>query len=131
MAIEWPQHLVERIAAGQWVLFVGSGLSASSRNTAGDSPLTWTGLLTELCSRVTDSDLKQAGDDLIAEHQLLAAADHIRYCLDNQNALNTYHAALKRAVEGPPGDLFVPSELFDRLLALDPRIVFTTNYDKL
>src|SRR5205085_1727538 len=37
----------------------------------------------------------------------------------------------KRSVEGPPADPFRPSAIFERLLGLDPRIVFTTNYDKL
>ena len=34
-------------------------------------------------------------------------------------------------MEGPGGDPYQPSALYDVLLALDPRIVFTTNYDKL
>jgi hypothetical protein len=75
--------------------------------------------------------LKAAGEGLVMENQLLSAADHIRHCLAAQNDLNGYHSALKRAVEGPQGDLYRPSELYDHLLTLDPRVVFTTNYDKL
>lgn len=131
MPVEWPDHLVERIAANQWVLFIGSGVSASCTNDAGASPPTWTGLLRSLCDLISDDEMKRAGNSLIDEHQLLSAADHIRYCVDIQNALNSYHSTLKRAVEGPPSDPYRPSPVFDDLLALDPRIVFTTNYDKL
>lgn len=131
MPVTWPLHLVERITANQWVLFVGSGISASSKNRAGESPPTWPGLLSTLCELISDKVLKSTGERLISQHQLLPAADHIRHCLDGQRALNNYHASLKRAADGPVGDLYEPSRLFDLLLALDPRVVFTTNYDKL
>lgn len=131
MAVDWPTHLVERIAAKQWVLFIGSGVSASCENNAGESPPTWADLLTRLADLITDPGEKSAAHHLVDGRQLLAAADHVRYCLDRQNALNSYHSTLRRAVEGPPGDPFNPSPVFDDLLNLDPRIVFTTNFDKL
>lgn len=131
MAVAWPAHLVDRIAAKQWVLFVGSGVSASCRNRSGESPPTWSDLLRRLANLMQDKSEKQVATDLISSQRLLEAADHIRYCLDRQNALNAYHTTLKRAVEGPTADPFSPSELFDDLLNLDPRVVFTTNYDKL
>jgi hypothetical protein len=131
MAVEWPTHLVERIVAKQWVLFIGSGVSASCKNSAGQSPPTWADLLTRLADLITDPAEKSVGHDLIAGRQLLAAADHVRFCLDRQNALNSYHSTLRREVEGPTGDPFNPSPVFDDLLNLDPRIVFTTNFDKL
>jgi SIR2-like domain len=131
MAVDWPSHLVERIAANQWVLFVGSGVSASCVNGADESPPTWPGLLRSLSELITDDDQKAVGLRLIETNQLLSAADHIRYSLDGQGELNGYHRALKRAVEGPQGDPFEPSVIYEMLLSLDPRIVFTTNYDKL
>jgi hypothetical protein len=131
MPVNWPQHLTERIAAEQWVLFIGSGVSATCENSAGESPPTWSALLTTLCDLIPDPGEQHIGRDLIARNQLLSAADHIRYCLDHANALNSYQTTIRRAVDGPLGDPYTPSLVFDDLLTLDARIVFTTNYDKL
>ena len=131
MQVEWPPHLVERIAANQWVLFVGSGIAATCANSAKARPPAWEALLRQLCALIRDLDLRKVGDVLIDQQQLLSAAEHIRYVLADENKLNTYVATLRRAVEGPSGDAFQPSPLYDVLLSLDPRVVFTTNYDKL
>src|SRR5581483_934021 len=131
MAVDWPLHLVERIAADQWALFIGSGASASCRNDAGVSPPTWIKLLNRLTEVINDQEARQIAEQLIARRELLAAADHIRYVIDGEHNLNTYLTRIKQAVEGPPGDLFKPSSFYDELLGLEPRVVFTTNYDKL
>jgi len=129
--VDWPEHLVGRIAADQWVLFIGSGVSASCRNAAGASPPTWPGLLTRLCDLIADPNSEAIGEGLIQKRDLLSAADHIRFSLDEEGNLNSYLTTLRQAVEGPAGDPYQPSELYDQLLALEPRVVFTTNYDKL
>lgn len=131
MAVTWPPHLISRIAANQWILFLGSGVSASSQNTAGLSPPTWSALLTQLCALISDEDAGTVGKRLIENGELLAAADHIRYTLDRENNLNGYLSAIRTAVNGPPGDFYVPSSIFDTLFSLEPRVVFTTNFDKL
>jgi hypothetical protein len=131
MAVVWPQHLVSRIAANQWVLFLGSGVSASSKNSTGASPPTWSDLLGQLCGMISDDDARVVGERLIGNRELLAAADHIRYTLNQENNLNGYLSAIRTAVNGPPGDFYVPSDIFDTLFSLEPRIVFTTNFDKL
>jgi hypothetical protein len=80
---------------------------------------------------IIDADARELGERLINNRELLAAADHIRFTLDRENNLNGYLSAIRTAVNGPPGDFYVPSSLFDTLFSLEPRIVFTTNYDKL
>lgn len=127
----WPQSLVDRIAANQWVLFIGSGVSASCTNRAGDRPPTWEELLTTLCNLIADDDHRGVGEQLIAGREFLPAADHIRYSLAQEANLTGYQQAIRNSVEGPAGDRFTPSTLFDALLNLDPKVVFTTNYDKL
>lgn len=130
-SVEWPSHLVERIARDRWVLFLGSGVSSSCRNTAGKSPPTWSALLAELCGTIRDGEAKSVGEGLIASRQLLAAADHIRHVLASEANLGGYFKTIRAAADGPADDKYVPSSLFDALLALDPKVVFTTNYDKL
>jgi hypothetical protein len=127
----WPPSLVERIAANQWVLFIGSGVSASCTNKAGESPPTWEGLLTRLCALIGDADDRKVGEEMIKSRDFLAAADHVRHSLIQESNLAGYQKTIRIAVEGPAADKFEPSSLFDALLNLDPRVVFTTNYDKL
>jgi hypothetical protein len=129
--VDWPQTLVDRIAANHWVLFIGSGVSASCQNRAGDRPPDWRTLLTKLCAMISDADSRDLGLRLVEGREYLAAADHIRYVLDVASDVASYYQAIKEAVEGPTGDKFQPSSLFDRLIDLDPKIVVTTNYDKL
>lgn len=131
MVVDWPAHLVERIARDRWVLFLGSGVSASCRNDAGDSPPDWASLLTRLRGLIRDRDACSVAERLIANRQLLAAADHIRYVLGAESNIAGYVKTIRTAVDGPLGDKYKPSTLFDALLTLDPKVVFTTNYDKL
>lgn len=131
MVVDWPPHLVERIARDRWVLFLGSGVSASCRNAAGNSPPDWPTLLSQLCGLIRDDDSRAIGERLTANRELLAAADHVRYALDTELNLGGYFQTIRTAVDGPPGDRYEPSSMFDAVLALDPRVVFTTNYDRL
>jgi hypothetical protein len=129
--VVWPSSLVNRIIADRWVLFIGSGASASCKNAAGTSPPTWTSLLTELCALIASSNERKVGEALLAQRDLLGAADHIRYSLARENNVTLYEQAIRAAVEGPADDRFRPSKLFEHLLKMEPKIVFTTNYDKL
>jgi hypothetical protein len=129
--VEWPSTLVERIASDHWVLFIGSGVSASCQNKAGDSPPDWAGLLTILSELIIDERHRKIATRLIKGREYLAAADHIQYSVAQEHNIGAYNQAIKLAVEGPVGDRFKASSLFDTLLDLEPKIVFTTNYDKL
>ena len=129
--MDWPEHLVERIAENGWVLFIGSGVSATCVNSTGASPPAWAGLLTQLCNLVGDSESRDVGLGLIEARDYLSAADHVLHCVRAEGSINSYHRTIQRAVEGPPGDPYQPSVWYEHLLALNPRIVFTTNYDKL
>lgn len=131
MSVVWPSHLVDRLVDGQWVLFIGSGIAATCSNSRNDSPPTWSGLLERLCDLIRDDDARAVGERLIGNRELLPAADHIRHILDSENNLQGYFSAIRTAVDGPGADRYAPSPLYDTLLSLDPRIVFTTNYDRL
>ena len=43
--IDWPDKLVQDIARRRCVLFLGSGVSANSKNAAGERPKTWVEVL--------------------------------------------------------------------------------------
>ena len=129
--VSWPAPLVDRIVSDRWVLFIGSGVSASCKNRAGNSPPTWRALLLDLCALITDVGQRKVGEQLIESRDYLSAADHIRYILAQESNVTGYQQALRAAVEGPPDDRYSPSKLYDHLLNLEPKVVFTTNYDKL
>ena len=131
MSLAWPSTLIDRVAADRWVLFIGSGVSASCTNVAGSRPPDWKTLLRHLCDLISDGDQRAIGLQLIDSGDLLSASDHVRYVLDGESNVAAYGQAIRTAVEGPAGDKYRPSRLFDALLAMDPRTVFTTNYDKL
>lgn len=129
--VSWPSTLVDRIASDHWVLFIGSGISASCENTIGACPPNWNGLLTNLSALIADPTRRKIAVGMIKRREYLAAADHIQYAVDQQNDLASYYQMIKTTVEGPAGDRFKPSSLYSVLLNLEPKIVFTTNYDKL
>ena len=131
MPFEWPSTLVQRIVGGQWVLFLGSGVSMSCINSAGTSPPGWSGLLTTLCQLIRDEQSRAVGTSLIEGYDYLGAADHIQYSLDQEGNVGAYQQAIRAAVDGPANDRFEPSELIETLLSLEPGVVFTTNYDKI
>lgn len=37
----WPDNLVEELAYRRCLIFLGSGISATAKNDAGESPDTW------------------------------------------------------------------------------------------
>lgn len=131
MSFIWPPHLIERIADNHWVLFLGSGVSSSAVNEAGDGPPGWSDLLTRLAARIPDVDQGAIADELIASLDYLGAADHIRWACSEGAGAHAYREELRLAVEGPALDRFKPSALHTALLELEPTIVVTTNYDKL
>jgi len=110
--VAWPSTLVDRIAADRWVLFIGSGVSASCTNEAGSSPPAWKTLLRHLCKLISNNDQRAIGTQLIDSGDLLSAADHIRYVLDSESNLAAYGQAIRTAIEGPTNDKYSPSELW-------------------
>lgn len=127
----WPDHLVEQIARGRWILFIGAGVARSCRNAAGDHPPSWDGLLSRLASRLTNEVNRAKAEELIAGGDLLAAADHIKWSFSAEHNVNGYLNEIRLAVTGDPADPFWPSEMYTTLIDLNPQVVFTTNYDTL
>ena len=103
--VAWPAPLLDRIIADRWVLFLGSGVSATCKNNERNHPPTCTDLLSSLCGLISDTRLRRIGEELIREHDLLSAADHIRYSLAQEDNLTGYEQAIRSAVEGPAADL--------------------------
>ena len=49
--INWPKELITDIARRKCVLYIGSGISSSSKNKEGKSPATWHGFLSAILEK--------------------------------------------------------------------------------
>lgn len=121
--ITWPAALVHEIYRERCVLFLGAGVSASSRDDKGNRPLTWDKFLEKACGLVQDKKKQGAIRKLIAERKYLVALQAIR---DLSNPSN-YRDLLDECYNGK----FQPSELHQAIYDLNARIVITTNFDKI
>ena len=71
----WPDNLVEELAYRRCLIFLGSGISATAKNDAGESPDTWGAFLDNVKSKMknpSDDDKKFVEDMLKKQNYLLA-----------------------------------------------------------
>jgi hypothetical protein len=122
--IAWPGSLVREIAKQRAVFFLGSGVSASSEDIAGNRPATWRDFLNDACSKVQDPGHRTEIQGFISAQKYLLALQAIKTCVDEGD----YHHLLTSHFNNPR---FLPSELHKVILNLDLRLVITTNFDKI
>lgn len=122
--IEWPQTLVNEIARRRCILFLGAGVSASTKNSDGESPKEWKSLLTSAAELISDENKKNDVKQLITNNKLLIALQAISREVD----AGDYHQLLNLSFNN---GTFVPSKLHKVIFELDSRIVITTNFDKI
>lgn len=121
--IAWDETLVAELAARRCLIFFGSGASAGSVSADGRRPPTWEGLLRDLRGRIPNghADLNLI-DGLIGEKRFLDAAEIIVSSITHA----TYAAAMRQIFELPRFDA---SEVHKAILAIDPKVAVTTNFD--
>lgn len=74
--IDWPKSLIEELAFKRVIIFIGSGVSASSINDGGGSPPTWKRLLESASEQfLREQADKELVQDLIRKELLLDAAE--------------------------------------------------------
>lgn len=68
----WPDNLVEELAYRRCLIFLGSGISATAKNDAGESPDTWGAFLNnvKLKMRNPSEDDKKFVEDIIIKTEL-------------------------------------------------------------
>ena len=69
----WPDNLVEELAYRRCLIFLGSGISATAKNDAGESPDTWGAFLDNVKSKMknpSDDDKKFVEDMLKKQNYL-------------------------------------------------------------
>lgn len=124
--INWPDEIVEDIAKRKSVLYLGSGVSANSRNDEGKYPATWKVFLEDILTK-RSVKMKECEKTL---HTLLDKEDYLMACEVAVNILGARDFGELAANEfRRPG--YHPSELHKVIFSLDSKIVITPNIDKI
>lgn len=129
----WPQHLINRVAARDFVLVVGAGVSRTCNNSAGNAPPTWTTLLEILTRAFTSGRLQASVKQLVAQERFLDAAELLRTQSRKTSKEQDFLQLIADTTDGgsKASELYNPSSLHEVLLRLDPNVIVTTNYDRL
>jgi hypothetical protein len=123
--IDWPESLIEELAFKRAIIFIGSGISASSKNDAGNSPPTWKELLNRAKDRfLRDESDKELVNTLIDKDLLLDAAEIIF-----DDVVQPERRSFFSAVFAEPR--FKVSDYHSVIQKINPKIAITTNYDQL
>lgn len=114
--------LVNDLAKQRAVLFLGSGVSASASTNAGRKIKQWEPFLRDCADKVEDAGARALAKNLIEDKDFLMACEILRRRLDDRWA---------ELLHDEFAQIAAPSELHHALVALDQRILVTTNFDKL
>lgn len=122
--IAWGDALVKEIAARRCIIFLGAGASMGCVSAVnGGSPPSWKDLLQKLSQRI-DVGSRNFVDDLIVAKKYLDAAEIIKSKIDPGEYTDTMRAIF----EGPR---FEKSSIHESVLRIDPKVVVTTNFDRI
>lgn len=124
--INWPANLIEEIAYRRCILFLGSGISATSKNISGNKPPTWGTFIEEIKKliKLPKEDDEKFIDSMLKQENFLMALQAI-YDLSDPGAYSKY----LRDTYARGG--YLPSKIHKDIKALDSKIVITTNFDKI
>ncbi len=114
--------LVDDLARQRVVLFLGSGVSSSAQTATGSKIKGWHDFLQSALDRVEPMELQDQVRDLLGKRDYLLASELLQQHL--QEAWDTL-------VTDEFTQMAQPSALHEALIALDQRLIFTTNFDKL
>jgi len=123
--IAWGEALIKEIAARRCLIFLGAGASMGCVSAVdGVSPPSWPELLRRLASRISELDTKDFVGNLIDAKKYLDAAEIIKSRIDPADFTDTMRAIF----EAPR---FEKSSIHESILRIDPKVVITTNFDRI
>lgn len=124
--INWPKNLIEELAHRRCILFLGSGISATSKNDEGKAPPTWGEFLENIKSLKSDmsTDDRSFIEEMLKQKNYMMALQAI-YNLSDTGEYDKY---LKDTYLRAG---YLPSEVHKAIKEIDSKIVITTNFDKI
>lgn len=114
--------LVDDVARRKTVLFIGAGASMWAKPRSGGSFKNWSDFLSHACTKVGDLSTRRLINSCIKRSDFLIASELLK------NELGEEWRRILSAEFQQAADI---SRLHRALIALDQRIVVTTNFDKL
>lgn len=127
----WPTEVIEHATRRDLLLIVGAGISASCVNDLGKSPPPWSSLILDVADRIAVGDRRSELESLVGQDRLLEAAELLKLDASNRSRQQDMFGAIKDAVDGPHGHSFLGSEWHEALVRAEPKVIVTTNYDKI
>lgn len=124
--VTWPEPLVESIARRRCVLFLGSGVSANSKNDAGKHPATWEAFLRDILIKRSSklNDHKSVIEKLLDEKDYLMACEVIVDIIGEDDFGELAADEFRRP-------RYKPCDIHREIYLLDSRLVITPNIDKI
>jgi hypothetical protein len=120
MGLEFPEELIDDLAHGNTVIFVGSGVSAGCVDSQGKRPPTWDQLLLSICEGLPSDILEHIQDRIEKEDYLTASELAFRYVREDRLFTKLEEVFTRR---------YQPSDVHRALVSLGQRIYVTPNYD--
>jgi len=120
----WPTSLVDEVANRRAVFVLGAGASVESVGIGGARPPAWEALISELGNKLSDQNDRNLVQSMIQAQQYLDAAQIIR----DQIPTADFSNIVRQQLDTPN---FQASEIHKIVYAIDPKIVITTNYDRI
>ena len=124
--IQWPDSLIDELAARRCVIFLGSGASAPAQKLVRDvlvRPPTWAGLLKILLEKcpADPQGSKDNAERLLKKENYLDCAEIIRKtCLPTAE----YNRCITQTFSG-----YEATDIHKAVETLDKKVVITTNFD--
>jgi hypothetical protein len=121
--IEWPQSLVVELAARRCIAFLGAGASAGAvAADSSTSPPSWKALISAMRASFEQKQDHDLLEKLVNQEKYLDAAEIL---LANVSSAD-FSQFLRDTLVVPR---FKPSKVHEAVLALDPKVILTTNWD--
>lgn len=122
----WPENLIEELAYRRCLIFLGSGISAMSKNDDGESPDTWGEFLHNIKSKMKNptSEDTEFVEEMLEKQNYLLALQAISDLCDSGEYSNYLK---KQYLRGG----YKYSKVHELIKDLDSKIVVTTNFDKI
>nr|WP_314631167.1 hypothetical protein [uncultured Janthinobacterium sp.] len=122
--IDWPDSLVEEIASKRAILFLGAGISSSSKNAAGLRPPSWKALLERASAKFLKADNIAFVNELLGKELYLDAAEVVFDGIGQPERRRFFQDVFSIP-------RFETSDFHQAIQAINAKIVVTTNYDQL
>lgn len=132
MGVIWPDNVIEAAKTKNLIFVLGAGVSANSMNSDVKSPPLWKDLLLSMQAHVGLGE-DNTINELFKSDNYIEMAEAISYVAQKHNSLPGLKKHICNSVDGTKanGGTFGLNALQEAILELNPKIIMTTNYDRI